>query len=712
MSTNPSMSSSADENKDQTLLGTHPEGQSAIGASPLNEASINILIVDDEPKNLTVLETILDNPSYRVIRAASADAALLSLIENEFALLILDIRMPGMTGFELAEMIKARKKTAHVPIIFLTAYYNEDQHVLEGYDTGAVDYLHKPVNPAVLRSKVSVFAQLYRANRETAVAHDALVAEVAQRRKIEEQLRELNESLEKRVADRTAELRFNQFRLRQATDAARLTYLELDFDQHTVRVAENFPAVMGFALSSVADVFDGTRLVVEHVVSEDRDRVELALKKFTAGVIVEDFAKLEYRVQSDDQTERWIQSECFVEFNPDGKCVKAFITNLDITARKQSELALRLSEQRFRQLADSLPQMVWTALPTGQVDYYNDRWYEFTGTGAHAPSNLQWESFIHREDATACLEAWHVSLESGVNYEIEHRLLDRRSGRYGWYLSRAVPVRDESDLIVKWFGTFTDIGLQKLTEENLRRSNEALEQFAFAASHDLQEPLRNVSIFSELLKCHCGAELDEEAEQFLEVILNGSQRMSKLVSGLLAYTLTTTGDQEAPSPVDPQKVFEQVLNNLHKSVQESGATITHDSLTTVRMQEIHLEQILQNLIGNAIKYRRENTRPHIHVSAFRHDDHWRLAVRDNGIGIAPQYQPQVFDLFKRLHGTEGRYSGTGIGLAICQRIVTRYGGRIWVESVPDVGATFFVEIPWSEPLRRTPPETKAVTGED
>ena len=143
---------------------------------------INILIVDDEPKNLVVLETILDDPSYRLVRAESADQALLALVVEEFALLILDIRMPGMSGFELAQMIKERKKTAQVPIIFLTAYYNEDQHVLEGYGTGAVDYLHKPVNPAILRSKVAVFAELHRKSREVALANRALLGEITERR--------------------------------------------------------------------------------------------------------------------------------------------------------------------------------------------------------------------------------------------------------------------------------------------------------------------------------------------------------------------------------------------------------------------------------------------------------------------------------------------------------------------------------------------------
>ena len=183
-------------------------------------APINILIVDDEPKNLTVLETILDDPGYRLVRAGSADQALLALIVEEFALLILDIRMPSMTGFELANMIKERKKTARVPIIFLTAYYNEDQHVLEGYGTGAVDYLHKPVNAAVLRSKVAVFAELHRMNRECSIANRALLSEVTERRRAEDRLQQLNETLELRVAERTQVLRATTAALELAKVAA------------------------------------------------------------------------------------------------------------------------------------------------------------------------------------------------------------------------------------------------------------------------------------------------------------------------------------------------------------------------------------------------------------------------------------------------------------------------------------------------------------
>jgi len=181
-----------------------------------SQAPINILIVDDEPKNLTVLEAILDDPGYRLVRAASAEQALLALLADEFGLLILDIRMPDVTGFELAQMIKARKKNANVPIIFLTAYYNEDQHIIEGYDTGAVDYLNKPVNPAILRSKVAIFAELHRKQRNLEEVNRALLAEVSSRRRAEEQLRELNNTLEQRVAERTASLQLSEARLRDS----------------------------------------------------------------------------------------------------------------------------------------------------------------------------------------------------------------------------------------------------------------------------------------------------------------------------------------------------------------------------------------------------------------------------------------------------------------------------------------------------------------
>ena len=299
--------------------------------------SIKILIVDDEPKNLTVLESILDDPTYHIVRADSADQALLALIEDQFALLILDVRMPGMTGLELAQLVKSRKKTAQVPIIFLSAYYNEDEHVLEGYGAGAVDYLQKPVNAPILRSKVAVFAELFRKNREAVLSGQALLAEVAERRRAEEQLRELNETLENRVDARTAELAESQVRLRHAADLARLTYFDLDYANDRVQTAENFAEIMGFAIPAMKEeqgAVDACRtLMAARIVDADRPRFAAEIENLQGGR----FRKIEYRVVGDDGKERWIESEWRLEIDRDGQPRRAFAAHLDITQRKQSE---------------------------------------------------------------------------------------------------------------------------------------------------------------------------------------------------------------------------------------------------------------------------------------------------------------------------------------------------------------------------------------
>ncbi|KQW36478.1 response regulator [Rhizobacter sp. Root404] len=209
------------------------------------DGPINILIVDDEPANLVVLETVLDDPSYRLVRAESADQALMALVQEEFALLVLDVRMPGMNGLELAQLVKERRKTASVPIIFLTAYYDKDQHVLEGYQTGAVDFLSKPVNAAVLRSKVAVFAELHRKSRALARANLALRGEVEERRLAEEQLRELNRTLEQRVSERTDALRVADKQLRDMMGSISDGLLMLDTDWRFTYANEEGARVVG-----------------------------------------------------------------------------------------------------------------------------------------------------------------------------------------------------------------------------------------------------------------------------------------------------------------------------------------------------------------------------------------------------------------------------------------------------------------------------------
>ncbi|MDQ2840940.1 MAG: ATP-binding protein, partial [Acidobacteriota bacterium] len=228
-------------------------------------------------------------------------------------------------------------------------------------------------------------------------------------------------------------------------------------------------------------------------------------------------------------------------------------------------------------------------------------------------------------------------------------------------------------------------------QETLTRVNADLEQFAYSASHDLQEPIRNIAVYSDLLIRRYGDLLDGKGQEFLHFVNGGAKRMELLVRDLLAYTRAASISDEAPEPVDADGPLDGALLNLAEAIRQSEAQIIRNSLPAVRMQETHLQQLFQNLIGNAIKYRR-GERPEISISARGEDSQWTFALEDNGIGIGPQYQEQIFGIFKRLHGS-GEYTGTGIGLAICQRIVERYRGRIWVESELGKGSTFFFTIP-------------------
>jgi PAS domain S-box-containing protein len=230
--------------------------------------------------------------------------------------------------------------------------------------------------------------------------------------------------------------------------------------------------------------------------------------------------------------------------------------------------------------------------------------------------------------------------------------------------------------------------LQRINYE-LRRSNEDLNQFAFAASHDLQEPLRMITSYSQLLLKGYRGELDGEATLCVDFITEGSQRMRELLADLLAYT-QVNNDSEEPELVDLNMVFGKEMENLKAAIEETEAVVTQDKLPRVKGREAHFLQLFQNLIGNAIKYRADRP-PRIHLGAAKSADDWLFSVADNGIGIEPEYHESIFGVFKRLHGRE--ISGTGIGLAICQRAVERYGGRIWVESQLGHGSTFYFTIP-------------------
>ena len=238
--------------------------------------------------------------------------------------------------------------------------------------------------------------------------------------------------------------------------------------------------------------------------------------------------------------------------------------------------------------------------------------------------------------------------------------------------------------------------LEELVEERtaeLLRSNQDLEQFAYVASHDLQEPLRMVTSFLQLLSARYSGKLDENADEFIKFATDGAQRMHAMINDLLTYARVDKPGSHF-GLVACESALRQAVANLRLAIDESGATISHGPLPTVRGDDVQIVQVLQNLIGNAIKFRREGVPPLIQVQIERGEREWVCSVKDNGIGIEPAYHQRIFQVFQRLHGRE-EYSGTGIGLSLCKKIVERHRGRIWVESVPGEGSVFYFTLPYS-----------------
>jgi light-regulated signal transduction histidine kinase (bacteriophytochrome) len=231
--------------------------------------------------------------------------------------------------------------------------------------------------------------------------------------------------------------------------------------------------------------------------------------------------------------------------------------------------------------------------------------------------------------------------------------------------------------------------LQKSNAE-LRRVNDALNEFSYSVSHDLQQPLRMITLYAQLLDRKYRPQLTPEANEYVESILSGARHMKLLLEDLLAYSRSVHTSMEDIGIIDANAVLSKVLVNLKNAIEESQAVVEVSKLPTVRMHEFHLTELLQNLISNAIKYRGSDL-PRIEVGARPDPDFWVFWVADNGIGIAPEYAKQVFGLFKRLHGSDS-YEGTGVGLAICERVVERYGGSIWVEPRSPKGSTFYFKV--------------------
>jgi PAS domain S-box-containing protein len=361
-----------------------------------------------------------------------------------------------------------------------------------------------------------------------------------------------------------------------------------------------------------------------------------------------------------------------------------------IDERTRSEGALRSSEERWRFLANALPQFIWTTRPDAHLEFINRYWYDYTGLGDDDNPKELWAQVIHPEDLPEVEGIWAEGMASGQEMPFEYRVRRARDGAWRWHMGIFKPERNAAGNVDRWVGVGIDIHDRREAEAALRRANAALEQFAYAAAHDLQEPVRNVSLYAQLLARGNQDRLDDEGAQYLKLTIECANQMQKLIKDLLAYTQAVDDPNCGLRSCDAGQVLTTVVQNLRAAIELAGAEVTHGPLPEVGVVGAHLTQLLQNLVSNAIKYRGER-RPHVHISAQPENSEWLFIVEDNGEGIPREHYRRIFQVFKRLHGRD--IPGTGIGLAICERVVAHYGGRICVDSVPGEGTKFCFTVP-------------------
>jgi PAS domain S-box-containing protein len=505
----------------------------------VNERPVKILLVDDRPENLVALEASLEGVGGELVLAGSGTEALRHLLNEEFAAVLLDVKMPDMDGFETAELIRSRPRSRQIPIIFLTAY-RSDAHLFRGYDLGAVDFLFKPIIPEILRSKVSVFVELSR----------------------------------------------------------------------------------------------------------------------NAGVLREQAAVLKREEE---------KLRCVLEAAPDGMvmCRKNGAIVL-VNSRLEALFHYSRHELLGRRIDTIIPDWDLSAPADGQAGTYSDgvvHGRELTG--------------VRRDGTTFPVE---ISLNSFEDLD----------GTLLITAIRDVSDRKRVDEEIRSLNSELEKRVQRRTEE-LLRSNEELAQFAYAASHDIQEPMRVVSLYAQLLDNRLRGQLRGEATQYLGYISENARRMQDVVKDVLALSRLDSQGDEHFSKVDCNIALNESLANLEPKIIDTSARIVSDRLPVIWGDALQIARIFQNLIGNAITYRSE-AEPEIRIKLDSTESEWLFSVEDNGIGIPPDYHEIVFGLFKRLH-SRSDYPGTGLGLAICKKIVTYHGGRIWVESELGSGSTFRFTLP-------------------
>lgn len=661
---------------------------------------VNLLLVDDEPRNLEVLTSILAAPGLHLVSAANADDALLALVQGEFACIILDIQMPTMSGLELARLIKTRKRNQHIPIIFLTAYFLAEKDVLQGYGAGAVEYLTKPINPQILRSKVGVFVDLYRTTRALAAANGALENEVAQRKKAEEALRQANNVLETRVQERTAELSLTEKRYRQVVFSLPAAVYTTDADGRVTLYNEAAVKLWGREPEKGRDLWCGSFR------SYRPDGSELPADQCPMAITLKSGKSLrgqEIIIERPDGTRRNLLEYPEPFFDASGKIVGAVNMLVDVTERKQSEATTR----RLAAIVEFSEDAIMSMDLDGRIESWNDsagRIFGYTAAEAIGRPITILLPPERRDEETHILSC----IRRGEPVHHYETIRCCKNGKRVEVSLSVSPVKDAEGRTIGASKISRDITEGKRAEVELKKAHQevlaasrAKDDFLATLSHELRTPLNPVLLIAS--DAASNRELPPRVRTDFDSIRKNIEMEARLIDDLLDLTRIARGKIILEKDIlDVRRVLQDAIAREREDINRKGIKLDlrlNTQQHTVYADAVRLQQIFWNLLNNAVKFTPEGGQIVVETVALQN----KLIIKivDNGIGMAPDEICRIFAAFSQgQHAGENhgrRFGGLGLGLAISQKLAEFHSGKIVATSEGrNKGSIFIVELPLAQ----------------